>query len=216
MSRFQSILLGQKARKTIEFPAPLGAEDYKPVNVDLIVLTGTEEAAAIAGARAYAKANGVDDPRENDPHYDLGLMVHTLVRACMEHAGPGSTASGYFFAEDEGATDFGPMVLTMLEHLDRERITYLYQLQQVWQAECSPWGNGDTEDQILQKLQRLRGVGDPAFPFKVWRPATVGSLLLSTVNRLFALLPDSWEPGSSSGTPTPSSTRGSPEASPAP
>lgn len=208
MSRFEQILRGQKARKTIEFPAPLGATpDQGEVLVDLVVLNGHEEAEAIAAARAYAKKNGVEEPREGDPHFDLGLMVHTLVRACVEHAEPGFSSFEYFFAMEPGSKDFAAMAALVLDGMDRERITYVYQLHQVWQEECSPWGKGDTEDQIVAKLQSLRGVGDPSLPFKLWRPATVGSLLLSLVNRLSHLLPDRSEPGSSSGSSSPTATR---------
>lgn len=201
MSRFATIQKGKRARKTIECPAPLGAPvDYVPVPVDLVVLSGDEEAEAIAGARAYAKRLGVEKPGENDPHYDLGLAVHTLVRALVDTAEPGFFV--YFLADKPESKDFGAMVSVLLESFDREAITYLYQLQQVWQDECSPWGKGDTEGQILEKLMALRGVSDPAVPFRLWRPATVGSLLLTTVSRLAFLLSDRSPPGGDFGSST--------------
>src|SRR6185503_10971841 len=132
MSRFENILKGKKARKPVEFPAPIDAENpEKKTLVDLVVLSGDEEAAAIQAARAYAKAKGADEPKAGDPHFDLGLMVHTLARACLDPDAPGSFA--FFFAVTEGSEDFDEMAKSILGRLDRERIAYLHGLQQVWQ-----------------------------------------------------------------------------------
>lgn len=213
MARFESIQKGKKARKTVDFPAPLGApDDYTPIPVDFIVLAGTEEDAVLQSARLFAEARGVREAKEGDPHYDLGLMVYTLAHATVDHAVPGSFA---FFFEGEGKPgDFDAMAGAILEHLDRERITYLYQQQQIWQEECSPWGKGDTEQQILAKVMSLRGVSDPGAPFRLMRLATVGSLLLTTVNQLAILLWDKSPPGSGFGSSTSSTTK-NPEELPA-
>lgn len=208
---FEQILQGNNARKTVEFPLPLGVErTEKPVLVDLVVLSAQDEAAAIAAGIAYAKSFGVDDPEQGDPHYDLGVMVHTLVRACVDHDVPGSFA--FFFCPEDDPQNFGKGAELVLRHLDRERLHFLYQLQQVWQDECSPWGASDDEEQILAKMSQLRGVADPTRPFRMWRPATVGSLLLSTVNRLLVLLPDSLPGGSSSAPSSNGTTKLSAEA----
>lgn len=202
MATFESILSGKRERKTVEFPVPLDPENpEKKILVDIVVLAGDEEATALACAREYAKGKGVADPKSGDPHYDLGVMVHTLARALLDHDVPGSFV---FFANPAGAPkDFEQGAAALLARLDRERIQYLFTLYQVWQDESSPWGSEvKSEDQMLQVLFRLRGVTDPKVPFEQMRPALVGSCLLFTANRLFALLQDKSEPGSSSDSNT--------------
>lgn len=217
MSRFSDVLKGKKARKNIEFPAPIDAEHpEKRDRVDLVILSGEEESDALTAARAYAERKGTRDPKGGDPHYDLGLMVHTLVRACVDSEVPGSFA--FYFAPEGQAPAlktpeaFESMANVVLAHLDRERITYLYEIHRVWQEHCSPWGKADDEDSIIDKLTRLEGVVDPTVPFEMFRPATVGSLLLTTVKQRAALLRDKLAAGSSSGSSTPSNTSQSPRA----
>ncbi len=211
MSRFSDIQKGKKARKNIEFPAPIDAADPAArVYVDLIVLSGDEESEAHRAARAYAISKGSPDPKEGDVHYDLGVMVHLLVRACVDPDVPGSFA--FFFSAEENAEllpdgAFDRMAALALSRLDRERICFLHEQRQIWQDTCSPWGPADDENAILAKLDELEGVIDPARPFAMWRPATVGSLLLTTVKQRAALLRDRSPSGSSFGSGTSSSTK---------
>lgn len=202
MSRFEDILKGKKARKTVDFPAPIDAENPdNKLRVDIVILSGAEESSALADAREYAKSKGSDDPKSGDPHFDLGLMVHTLARACLDHDVPGSFV--YFFGQSEGDDNFRAMADLILGRLDRERIAYLHGIQQVWQSELAPWGRAASDAEIFAKLEQLEGVADPAAPFAKYRPAEVGSLLLFSANLLCPLLRDKLGAGSFS---VPSST----------
>lgn len=213
MSRFENILKGNKARKTVEFPAPIDAENPESkLLVDLVILAGDEEAEALAAAREYAKGKGSEDPKGGDPHYDLGLMVHTLARACLDPDVPGSFV--FFFGAGGADKDFKAMAEVILARLDRERIAYLHGLQQVWQTELAPWGRAAGEAEIFAKLEQLEGVTDPARPFVMFRPAEVGSLLLFTANLLRPLLRDKSLRGLFYGQSSTGSTSNAPTAPP--
>ncbi len=205
MSRFENIQKGKKARKKTEFPALLDrVAGESPIFLDLVVLTGTEAAGALSAATAYARSCGVSDPKKDDPHYDLGLMVHTLARACVDHDVPGSFS--FFFCPPDDPENFDKAATTILQNLDTERIHFLYQQQQIWQEECSPWGGAADEQTILGYLFKLREVSDPALPFRHMRLATVGSLLLTTVKLYATLLEDKLGPGSFSSLSSTGST----------
>jgi hypothetical protein len=209
MSRFASIQKGTRARQTVDCPAPIDAgESSEKLKVDLVVLSGDDDADAHEAARAYAVGKGSVTAAPGDVHYDLGLMVHQLVRSSVDPDVPGSFA--FFFASPDddpalrSSQSFERMALVVLARFDRESIAYLHQLQEVWQDECAPWGKHADEAQILDSLEKLEAVVDPSVPFQMFRPATVGSLLLTTVKQRAALLRDKLGPGLSSANGTPS------------
>jgi len=204
MSRFEDIMRGNKARKSVEFPAPIDAENPdKKLTVDLVVLSGEEEADALAAAREYAKSKGSDEPKGGDPHYDLGLMVHTIARSCVDPDVPGAFC--FFFGQGESDRNFNAMADLILSRLDRERIAFLHGIQQVWQSELAPWGRAANEAEIYAKLEKLEGETNPARPFELFRPAEVGSLLLSLVSLLQPFLKDRLLGGLSSAPSLPES-----------
>jgi hypothetical protein len=186
------ILKGKKARRTIPFPGvvrtelPQG-ETAPTVVLDVVVLDGHQEAAALAGARAFAKGKGVDAPKEGEPEYELGLMVHTLLLACLDHESPPGAPAPFFASADQ-----------ILQHLDRERISYLYTLQQVWQDELSPARKSLDEGEVLGFVLRAADAEDPLRFFEELQPAMLARLLHSTAKQLVTLLRIRSQLGSSS------------------
>lgn len=188
MSRFHQIAKGTANVKRITFPFE-GKEE--PVGVR--VMTGAELGATIRGAREYAEANGLKTPKAGDELYDLGLMVHTLLIACVDAADEGKRAP-YFASAAE-----------ILENLDPDRITLLYEEQQLWQDECSPRPSTVSSDDYFSMVLRLAGweAGQPD-PLLRWRP-TSRAIWARTIAAQFlnSLKSKSASTSDSGGTPGP-------------
>lgn len=166
---------GTKARKAVPFSMGDGAPQLHVndagqlvptdgagvVLVDVRVLDILEEAQCAADARSFAKAQGVDDPREGNPIYDYALMVHVVVRATIDHDSPADKPEPFF---DGGATQAWK--------LDRERIAMLYEHQASWQAACSPRKLNLSEGEFLGFVTSLV-VDDSDAPFDSLPLATV-------------------------------------------
>lgn len=179
MSKFADIAKGRRARRMVPFPGTIAPAEGAPEQVlDLIVLSGTEEAEVLERARSFARNKGVDAPKAGDPEYDLGLMVHTLLVACKDHDSPPEAPAPFFASASE-----------ILDNLDRERISYLYTLQQVWQDELSPNGaKGLDEEKIWQLIIEAAEEEDTHRFFERLPPATLGRLLHFTARRLLSAL----------------------------
>jgi hypothetical protein len=193
MARFSDLLKGKRARRTVEFPqantrcsllAPLpeleqqraadntSAPEATPtVLVDLVVLTGDEEAQALEQARAMAIRAGVADPKLGEPLYDLALMVFTLLYGVIDH--DDQAAQRQFFASGE----------QIRGALDRDRITYLYAMHELWQSECSPQAKGLSDGQFFQFIVEMADSEDPSLPFGKLQPATA-AIYMRTLARL--------------------------------
>lgn len=196
MARFADILKGKRARRTVPFPQapslPGGAppEAQEDLVVDLVVLSAEEEAKALGEAIRFAKKNGDDDPKPNTPLYDLGLMIATLLVSCLDSESPEEKPVPFFANSDE-----------IMANLDRERIAYLYALQQVWQDELSPARKRMSEDEMLTFVLEAAGTEDPLSFFEKLPPGTLARCLVFS-GRLLLTLRQHRLPASSSSTPT--------------
>jgi hypothetical protein len=196
--KFADLLKGTKARKTVEFPRQatvLDTEKVPGIEIDLVVLTGEQESEALKRARAFAVKNGVESPQLGEPIYDLGLMVETLALAVIDHDSPADAPARFFASADE-----------ILKHLDRERIVYLYTLQQTYQDALSPTLGHLTEEQVIETVIRFADEEDPYVPFEKLRPTILGSCFLSMARQLRGLLLTRSRPGNTSDTSTSSDT----------
>ena len=170
--------------------------------VDLVVLTGAEEAKSLESARAFAAARGVADPRPDEPIYDLGIMVHTLLIGCVDNASPVDAPRPFFDSADQ-----------ILQNMDRDRITYLYALHEHWQDECSPQTRNLSDDAFFGWLVALAGSESPSDPLERLAPGTRWSYT-RTLARLWLSLHQGKSPdGSTSASSTPLSTPANPAAS---
>lgn len=188
---FTDILRGAQARKPVAFPRPsitaalLSKEPTQEVLVDLMPISGEEEAGVLERARAFATTRGVADPKPGDPIYDLGLMVETLAIGCIDHDSP-ADAPARFFASVEEIRQF----------LDRERIVYLYELHALWQDELAPLGRTLSEDEYYRTVLKLADAEDPSIPFAMYRPAILGNFMLSMARQLRDVALSKLPPGS--------------------
>lgn len=178
---------GTKARKAVPFSMGDGAPQLHVndagqlvptdgsgvVLVDVRVLDILEEAQCAADARSFAKAQGVDDPREGNPIYDYALMVHVVVRATIDHDSPADKPEPFF---DGGATQAWK--------LDRERVAMLYEHQASWQAACSPRKMKLSEDEFIAWASSV-AVDDSDAPFELLPLATVRNCTRTLVRLWF-------------------------------
>lgn len=197
MGAFSLIVQGSRARKRVESTTITG----QPFACDLRAVVGVDDAAIFAEARAFAKARGVAEPKEGEPLYDLGLAVHTLAIACVDSDFPADKPAAFF--------DGGPSQI--LEHLDRDRILYLYETLTSWQSTFSPRAASQTWPEYVASVYAIATAeeGSAEDPFVKWAPG----LRASWARTSAGLLLSSLAPKSPSGTDSDAPTTPAPSAS---
>jgi hypothetical protein len=125
MARFAQIVRGTRARKTCTIEG-IDGEDGKPAPFDVRPLNGIEGAEVLAKARAFAVERGVKEPKDGEPIYELGRQVHTLLLGTIDVDSPVDAPRPFFASADE--------VLS----LDRDRRSYMFELQESWEDQCAP------------------------------------------------------------------------------
>lgn len=127
MPKFSDIAQGAQARKPFEFTLPSGTV----CKVALALVLGEAEATVLKKARDFAKERGVDDPRNGDPLYELGIWVHTIALGVVDPDSPPEAPLPFF--------DGGPaQILNERTGLGREWIALLFGAQQGFQDELAP------------------------------------------------------------------------------
>lgn len=153
--KFSGIIKGTRAERDVDLP---GFEvDGKPVRALMRALNGTEEADVLRAATEFAVRKGAAEPKPGDPLFDLSVMAHTLAIACLD---PDSSPRVPFF--DGGA----PQVL---DELPRETIVYLYERQETWQSESSPYHRQMSEGELVAKVREVAASRDDG-PFTQLSP----------------------------------------------
>lgn len=176
------------------------AASDEAILVDLVVLNGVEETAALERARAFAIKSGVADPKPNEPIYDLAVMAHTLVAGCVDH--------------DSGAElrPFFDSVEQVLQNLNRDQIAFLFAQHEHWQDECSPQGKDLDENGFYAWLVGVAESESPSDFFERLRPSILWRFTRTTARLLLLSRADKSEPGATSETSTSGSTSPIPPA----
>ena len=173
-----------------------------PALVDIVVLSGVEEAKALEMARAAAVRAGVADPKPNEPLYDLAFMVQTLLIGCVDHDSPSNAPVPFFESAEQ-----------ILKNLNRDQITHLFVQHEHWQDECSPRAKDLTEDQFYTWLVGVAESESPSDFFELLRPATLWRFTRTMVKLLAISRADKLGPGAISESSTPTNTsQAKPEA----
>jgi len=158
MAKFSTIAQGALARRRCEMSTVSGA----PFSCDLRVTTSADDADILAGARAFAEAKGIKDPKSGDPLYDLGSWVHTVLVTAID---PDVTSKHepYF----DGGVD------QVLAHLDRDRLALLVERQAELQESVCPGGKRSlTVEQLTGSMLEAAGLKESdELPFDRWPPA---------------------------------------------
>lgn len=164
--KFAAIAKGASAPPArVEMPWP-GRE--QPVAVLVRVIDTEERADAVAKGRAYAIGKGIDEPKDGDEVFALGVKAATLVTCCLDADAP---AEPFFASFDEA------------RKLDPDRIAFLYEHWELHQDSHAPQRGTMSPGEYVAKVLEVADVRDP----KAWlslRPAIAWSYTLFTADLL--------------------------------
>ena len=200
--KFSSIVKGIKDVRPVEITLP-GAD--VPMVIGLRALTAWEESDITAKAMAFAKAKGVDKPDERDYQFVLGCWANTLLVSCVAFEDLSiDVGSGEPVTFKKGEPMFAT-VDEILQGLDRDRISYLYEMQQRIQEDHGLRKERLSQEEMLAAVAQIATseVGDANLPFLRWGP----SLRASFMHFLASMLYFSHQDKSLSGTSSESSEK---------
>lgn len=206
--KFAKLVKGILDVRPVDITLP-GAD--APITVGLRPLTAWEESDVTAKAMAFAKSKGVEKPDGSDYQFVLGVWINTLLMACqaytdIEVAGdePVSFTKGepLFANVDE-----------ILQGLDRDRISYLYEMQQRIQEDHGMRKERLSHEEMLAAVSQIATseVGDANLPFWNWGPSLRASFMHFMASMLYYSRPDKLPSGITSEKPANSDSAKSPE-----
>lgn len=124
----------------------------------LTLLPSTASAEIIKGAREYARARGVADPKPEDVLFLRGKWAHTILLAAVDPDSPLQSPEPYFDSVER-----------VEAYLDDAAQVYIVQAQKDFQDEHAPLGEGLTPEQFQRAqyacIDEIRRGGDPELPF---------------------------------------------------
>ncbi len=170
---FSLVAGGVSKIRRVAFPTIEGTV----VKCGIRILLDADDDAIETAARAAAEARGVKEPKPGDPIYDRWVRLFTLLFATVavpeEEGAPVPPDAPLFF--DGG-------VEQIQHHLDRERIAYLFAMQEQWQALIAPRRKNLSRDEFIQAIfqHAMATTGEDELPFWRWHPALQESYLVST------------------------------------
>ena len=196
--RFAKLVKGTADVRPVELVLPGLAE---PIKIGQRPLNALEETDVIAKAREFAKAKGADKPTDDDPLYVMGAWANTLLVACVSLDG------------DDKGEPFFASVDEILSGLDRDRISYLYEMQQRIQEDHGCRKERLSADEMMRAVHDIvtKEVGDPDLPFWKWGPSLRASFMHFLASQLFLSQLDKSPSGSTSGADTANATKSNPE-----
>lgn len=149
MAKFSQIKRKIRHQRTdFELPLLLNVEGedgapVKSVRVALVGLDGDGDRKVLAGARAFAKDNGVEEPRPREPLYERGIWYHTVLHTVMD------------VDVTEKNEPFFSSVAEITEFLDPDRISLLFHAQRAWQAKIAPDPGAMNDIEYFQHILQL-------------------------------------------------------------
>lgn len=152
MAKFSDVIKGKLARKQCEISSIKDVEG-NPIKVDLVVLSGTEEADVNEYARQFSiskRGTGLD----GDPNYELAHMAKTLALSVVD--ADVLDKQELFFKNEQAVLD--------ARELGREGIVFMYEQQKSWQREISPGLDATDPQKFLGVALEVAKIGDPG-PF---------------------------------------------------
>lgn len=196
MAKFADVIAGPIKRR----PGEVIARDGKTkIKLAFRLLMTEDDAAIEEAAVAFAEARKVKDPKPGNTQYERGIMVHTLMLACLDPD---------VVDRDE---PFFASPAEISKNLDDSRALHLYFQQRAFQREVSP--NPGTGQDPLEYVRLLYASvaegakgGDPALPFVGLPYGTLLNFAVESARLLSAPLQQLSPSGSSSGGSTPSSS----------
>jgi hypothetical protein len=204
--KFAKVIKGIQDVRPVEVTLP-GAD--APITVGLRPLTAWEESEVTAKATAFAKSKGVEKPDERDYQFVLGCWVNTLLVACQAHADLEIDAGdGTKVIFKKGELIFAN-VDEILQGLDRDRISYLYEMQQRIQEDHGMRKERMSHEEMLKNIAIMATseVGDANLPFWSWGPSLRVSFMRFMASMLYYSQPNKSLSGGISAVPEPSDSK---------
>lgn len=125
------------------------------------VLAPFEATAALGGALAAAKAQGVEKPEAGDPIYDEEFRVETLAIACVDpETKDGEEPRRYFDSADE---------IRKASALTPDVIHFLFEMHELWVDQCSLQKNALYNETAFERVLEEAALGNVR-PFLELRP----------------------------------------------
>lgn len=155
MARARDIILGTPKRRPCSVTAIDGATSLQFA----LVLLPSEASTKIAkGAREYAQARGVADPKPEDVLFLRGKWAHTILLATVDPDSPLETPAPFF--------DDVPQIERMLDDAGQ---VHVVQEQKDFQDEYAPAGEGLSPEEYTRLqascIEEFKKGGDPERPF---------------------------------------------------
>ena len=147
MAKFSNLRKGARGYREIDFERPDGQVD----KVRVRALLGARDDEIFRAAKEFATANG-GNPVVGDVEFDRGTYLHTILLACEDVDSPLDKPEPYFPSLD--------VILDKDGGLDRDRIVYLFEVQQQVQDEFAPRPKNLTPVQYFDWLQRTAEADD--------------------------------------------------------
>jgi hypothetical protein len=153
MSKYTDIVKGITSPR---YKVQLALLNGPTVDVDLIPLDTDTYSDCIQGAEDYARSKGVKDPKPKEPQYEIGLMMHVILRACID-----------FDVKDREEPFFAS--IDEIKHVDPDRLGVLFHQQRNWQSKCAPLRGELSAGDYMQSLIAIAHSGeDEDIPFDSW------------------------------------------------
>ena len=174
--KFRDLERGPIEGRTEDFELPGGTV----VKVRVMPLLAGRDREIEVGAAEYAKANNAE-AKPSEPTYERGIYAHTILRTILD---PEDGAP--FFASVE-------QMLDPNTGLDRDRLAYLFELQQQAQADFAPRGGQLTSDRYFLWLEQTATAEEGAdLPFERSPRGTQRSFVRGIARSYKDLLASHW------------------------
>lgn len=126
----------------------------REIEVGLRVLTGAETADVFSRARAYCLRNGLTEPKESEPLYNLAVSVYKLALSCVDPDSDPKVPT-LFFADDGRNVEQAAETIFTSPHVGRDGIAYLDEQQELWQDQCNPQALKVSSDQLFVMVEEV-------------------------------------------------------------
>ena len=165
--KFKDLTSGRPPRKVVTLPLISG--DSVPVAIIPLLTDG--DSSALADAVRYAEKRGVPNAKPGDPLYERGLMVSVVYRACVD-VDVADRDEPFFASVDQ-----------IGEHLDPDRVAWLFHVQRTHQSLVAPFPKDDDLPGFVTWLFKSMEVDDAReIPFDYLPLATRRSFLRRLVS----------------------------------
>lgn len=192
--KFAALVKGQADVRPTELMLP-GHEN--PIVIGQRPISAWEEKDAIDRALVMFDPTGKSKPAPEDPRYVMCIWAQTLVLACQCMDG-----------DDKGQPFFSDAI-EILQGLDRDRVSYLYEMQQRIQEDHGMRKERLSPEEMMAATHQIvtSEVGADDLPFWKWGPSARASYMHFLASMCFHSAPDRSPFGSTSNSDSTNATK---------